>query len=157
MSMDEAGQVHEQVTAWMGRRYVDWLPTYAGKHFWWVMLAVAVIVGLIQLLAADLIAIWSRYRRFLLLTLLGISIGLLGCMGVETLGYKLLGGRNNTLWYKLEVTVEEFLEMFGASIMLFATLWLNRTLAPLRVQAERNRRSEFKLQFASSRIRQTKV
>jgi hypothetical protein len=58
-------------------------------------------------------------------------------MGVETLGYKLLSGKQNTLWYKLEVTVEEFLEMFGASIMLFATLWLNRSLAPMRVKAEK--------------------
>jgi hypothetical protein len=35
VSMDEAGQVHEQVTALMGRRYVDWLPAYAGSISCW--------------------------------------------------------------------------------------------------------------------------
>lgn len=136
-SMDEAGQVHEQVTAWMGRRYVDWLPGYAGKHFWWVMILVALAVAVFQLLAADLITIWSKHRRFLCMALLGVAIGLLGCMGVETLGYKLLNGDRSTLWYKLEVTAEEFLEMFGASLILFATLKLNQSLAIVRVRSAR--------------------
>ena len=75
-SMDEAGQIHEHVTGWMGRRYVDWLPGYAGKHFWLVMVVVAIVVGLFQLLASDLMALWTEHRRFMLLAGLGISIGL---------------------------------------------------------------------------------
>src|SRR5436190_18988841 len=44
VSVDEAGQVHEQGTAFMGKKYIDWLPGYAGKHFWWIMLAVALLL-----------------------------------------------------------------------------------------------------------------
>ncbi|HXD32947.1 MAG TPA: hypothetical protein VN643_17615 [Pyrinomonadaceae bacterium] len=136
-SMDEAGQVHEQITAWMGRRYIDWLPNYAGKHFWWVMICVALAVCVLQILAADLLNIWSRQRRFLGLAVFGIFIGLSGCMGVESLGYKLLNGDRTTIWYKLEVTAEEFMEMFGVSLILFATLKLNQALAIVRARSER--------------------
>jgi len=137
LSMDEAGQVHEQVTMWMGQKYVDWLPSYAGKHFWWVMIAVALAVGLVQLLTVDLLNIWSKHQRFLRLVVLGACIGLGGCMGVETLGYKLLDGDRTTLLYKLEVTIEEFMEMFGATLILYATLKLNQSLAIVRVRKAR--------------------
>src|SRR4051794_27478380 len=138
-SMDEAGQLHEQVTMWMGHRYVDWLPNYAGKHFWWVMLVVAIAVGLFQLVAADLLTLWRLHRRFLILATLGIAIGLSGCMGVETLGYKLLHGERTSLWYKLEVTIEEWMEMLGASLILFATLRLNHSLARARLRHDSDR------------------
>ena len=136
-SMDEAGQIHEQVTAWMGRRYVDWLPSYAGKHFWWVMIVVAVALGLIQLLAADLLTIWREHRRFALFVVVGLCIGLGGAMGIETLGYKLLHGERTSLWYKAEVTLEEFMEMLGVTLILFATLKLNGALAAKRLRASR--------------------
>ena len=113
VSMDEAGQVHEQVTAWMGRRYVDWLPGYAGKHFWWVMILVALAVAVVQLLAPDLANLWTQQRRYLLLALCGAGIGLLGAMGVETLGYKLLHGERTSIWYNIEVTAEEFWRCLG--------------------------------------------
>jgi hypothetical protein len=139
-SMDEAGQIHEQVTAWMGRRYVDWLPAYAGKHFWWVMIVVAAGLGLIQMFVADLLTICREYRRFGVLVVIGVCIGLGGAMGVETLGYKLLHGDRTSFWYKGEVTLEEFMEMFGVTLTLFATLKLNGALAGKRLRATREMR-----------------
>src|SRR5262245_45597978 len=81
VSADETAQIHERFTWWMGQRYVDWLPRYAAHKFWMVMLGVAVLVGLAQLLAADLLGMWRCHQRLSLIALLGIGIGLAGGMG----------------------------------------------------------------------------
>lgn len=136
-SMDETAQIHETVTAWLGRRYVDWLPHFTVTHFWILMVAVAIIMTLIQTFAYDLTTIWREHRHPALIGVLGTCIGLGGAIGVETIGYKLLHGVTTTLWYKAEVTLEEFMEMLGASLILFATLKLNGALAAKRSLAAR--------------------
>jgi len=42
------------------------------------------------------------------------------------MGYKFL--QAHTTWYRLEVTAEEFMEMFGASLILLAALQLRRRI-----------------------------
>lgn len=126
VSSDETAQIHERVTALIGKRYVDWLVPLAADNFFFVMLAVALLMVICQLLAADLLLLWNSHRRIALIGVLGVVIGLTGGMGVETLGYKLLRGQTDSLWYKIEVTVEEFMEMFGASLVLFSALSLRR-------------------------------
>jgi len=125
-SSDETAQIHERVTALVGQRYVDWLPTYAADNFLLVMVAIAVLLTICQFLADDLLLLWNNYRRVTLLALAGITIALTGGMGVETLGYKLFHGSSESVWYKLEVTVEEFMEMFGATLVLVSALNLRR-------------------------------
>jgi hypothetical protein len=87
-SSDETAQIHERVTALMGQRYIDWLPSYAADHFLFVMVAIAVLLTLSQFLADDLISLWYRHRTAVVLAVLGVGIALTGGMGVETLGYK---------------------------------------------------------------------
>jgi hypothetical protein len=136
-SMDEAGQVHEAITAWLGRRYIDWLPNFTVTHFWMVMVVVALIMMVIQIFARDLSTLWRGHRRLVFMALLGVGIGLGGAMGVEAIGYKLLHGIKTTIWYKAEVSVEEFMEMLGGSLILFATLKLNGALELKRALTER--------------------
>jgi hypothetical protein len=131
-SSDETAQIHERVTALMGQRYVDWLPAYAAHNFLLVMVAVALLLTVCQFLADDLLVLWSNYRRAMLLGVLGVVIGLTGGMGVETLGYKLLQGHTESLWYKLEVAVEEFMEMVGGSLVLVSALKLRLQRAGFR-------------------------
>jgi len=126
VSSDETAQIHERITAWVGKRYVDWVVPLAAENFFFVMIAVALMMVICQLLAADLLLLWNNHRRITLIAALGIVIGLTGGMGVETLGYKLLRGQTDSMWYKIEVTVEEFMEMFGASLVLFSALSLSR-------------------------------
>jgi len=135
VSMDETAQIHEGVTAWLGKRYVDWLPRFTLSHFWMVMLVVAIVITLLQLFAVDLKAIWQGNRRLALTGLVGIIVGLSGGMGLETLGYKLLHGNRTSLWYNAEVTLEEFMEMLGASLILYATLKLNSLRVAKRAMA----------------------
>lgn len=132
VSLDETAQIHERITASIGQRYVDWLPSFAGSHLWLLLIALAGILTLTRLFLSDLLAIWREHRRLVTVAALGIGIGLAGGMGLETLGYKLLHGDRTTLWYKVEVTLEEFMEMLGASLILFSALKLNGVLAANR-------------------------
>jgi len=150
VSSDETAQIHERVTALIGKRYVDWLPLFASNNFLWVMLVVALLMVVCQLLAGDLLLLWNNHRRVTLIAAIGITVGLSGGMGVETLGYKLLQGHTDSLWYKIEVTVEEFMEMFGASLILLSALKLrlNRTAGLASVDSIARSREFLKLRLA---------
>jgi hypothetical protein len=137
VSCDETAQIHERVTATMGARYIDWLPTFAAQNFFFVMLSIAVLVTVGQLLVDDLLKLWHLHRRVLLLAGLGLAIGLTGGMVIETLGYKLL--QTGMILYRCEVTAEEFMEMFGASLILLSGLHLRRRLKAQTVVYARRR------------------
>ena len=111
VSSDETAQIHERVTAYIGQRYIDCLPLFCCS----------------QLLAGDACGCFATRglptisgRSPIALeqsppdpvACNGVTVGLTGGMGVETLGYKILHRETGSLWYKREVTVEEFMEMF---------------------------------------------
>ena len=152
-SSDETAQIHERITAMVGQRYVDWLPTYAAHNFLLVMVAIAVLLTICQFLADDLLLLWNNYRRVSLLALIGITIALTGGMGVETLGYKLFHGNSESVWYKVEVTIEEFMEMLGATLVLVSALNLRRHKAALSVlECRRVGDSPFQLSSADQKV-----
>jgi len=149
VSSDETAQIHERVTAVIGQRYIDWLPAYAAHNFLLVMVTVAVLLTVCQFLADDLLTLWKNNRRVILLTMLGIAFGLTGGMGVETLGYKWFQGNSDSIWYKVEVTVEEFMEMFGASIVLCSALKLRFQKGKSKVDANSRLDKPLTLNLAS--------
>jgi hypothetical protein len=148
VSSDETAQIHERVTALMGQRYVDWLPEYAAQNFWLVMLTVALLLTVCQFLADDLLSLWHNNRRVLLLGTLGIAIGLTGGMGVETIGYKWLQGNTDSIFYNVEVSIEEFMEMSGASVVLYSVLKLRLQRGKSKTEATRGLKSEAALKPA---------
>lgn len=127
VSSDETAQIHEKVHAVIGARYIDWVPPFIVQNFFFVMVFVAVLVAIGQMLSNDALALWSHHRRIVLLTALGVGIGLTGGMVVESIGYQI--PPTHPILYRVEVTVEEFMEMFGASVILLAALQLRRRLA----------------------------
>ena len=84
---------------------------------------------------------------------LRITIALTGGMGVETLGYKLFHGNSESVWYKVEVTIEEFMEMLGATLVLVSALNLRRHKAALSVlEFRRVGDSPFQLSSADQKV-----
>ena len=57
----------------------------------------------------------------------GALVFVAGGVGVELIGFYLVPGSTP---YKVATAVEEFLEMAGVSVMLYAALLVNRALAP---------------------------
>jgi len=138
VSSDETAQIHERVHALIGARYIDWVPPFIVQNFFFVMVFVAVLVSIGQMLSKDLLALWTHHRRIVLLTLLGVAIGLTGGMVVESVGYQI--PPTHPILYRVEVTVEEFMEMFGGSVILLAALQLRRRLAIQRLTTLRQPR-----------------
>src|ERR1044072_6055848 len=120
MSMDETAQLHEGITGIIGTRYVDWLPTFLLTHKEIVALLLILALAVLRFIWGDLKAIWRWSRRESILALTGMCVFLLGAAGIEPLGYKFL--QLGSVVYKVEVTIEEFMEMFGASLVVYAAL-----------------------------------
>ena len=120
MSMDETAQLHEGITGIIGTRYVDWLPTFLLTHAEIIALLLILALAGLRFMWRDLKAIWRWSRRESVLALAGMCVFMLGAAGIETLGYKFL--QLGSLVYKIEVTIEEFMEMFGASLVVYAAL-----------------------------------
>ena len=138
VSSDETAQIHERVHAVIGARYIDWVPPFIVQNFFFVMVFVAVLVSIGQVLSKDLLSLWTHHRRIVILTFVGVAIGLTGGMVVESIGYQI--PPTHPILYRVEVTVEEFMEMFGGSVILLAALQLRRRLGIQRLTTLRQPR-----------------
>lgn len=120
LSMDEAAAVHEKVTKVMSR--VSWAPRFSGGHGIWMFVYVAVAVGTVAALFRPLVRLMRFYPRDVLGVFAGLVILGAGAVGVEAVGYELVGD-NATIGLKtLQVAAEEFLEMLGGSVILVSTV-----------------------------------
>lgn len=120
-SADETAQMHERLTGWIGLRYVDWLPYFLHEHKALVTLLLVALLAIVWLLRSDGFAFWQAHRRASLIALFGFCVVFLGGAVLETIGYKFFLNGATPLLYQTEVCVEEFFEMFGASLILYST------------------------------------
>lgn len=120
LSADEAASIHERIGALLKKTRSA--PGFKGGHGLW-MLPYAVL-GLLLLWAnlRSVAIMLTRYRRASLLMLGGFGVILVGAVGLEALSYQYLRGGDTPGLYVVEVACEEFLEMFGASVMLYGAL-----------------------------------
>lgn len=122
LSLDETAQLHERITQRVGRRYIDWLPEFVRRRAPLTVSLLAVAVFILWLAFRDLSAIWRWSPRLSLLAMAGVCISILGGVVLEAVGYKFL--QYGTPLYKVEVAIEEFMEMLGASLILYFTILL---------------------------------
>jgi hypothetical protein len=120
LSLDETAQVHETITGIIGSRYADWVPPLFSHHKAFAVLTMVGLFGILKLFYKDARAAWRWSRRECTICLLGVSFMLLGGSLLEAIGYLYL--QKGTLGYQIEVSGEEFFEMFGATLILRAAL-----------------------------------
>lgn len=137
-SADETAQMHERVTGWIGLRYVDWLPYFLHEHKALVALLLIALLAMAWLLRSDFVAFWQTHRYASLIAICGFCVVFLGGAVLETIGYKFFLSGTTPLLYQTEVCLEEFLEMFGASLILFSTSLLALNNAEQLRQAQAN-------------------
>jgi hypothetical protein len=117
LSADEGGVIHERVGLALTSIGLG------SPGYLWIL--VYIVAGLILLLTAgfyfwrSVIGIWHQFTRESLLILGGFATMVAGGIGAESIF--LMFELDGTL-YQAEVTIEELLEMTGASIVLYATL-----------------------------------
>ena len=124
LSLDETAQLHETVSGLVGGRFVDWMPALLMRHKEIPLLALICAGALVRYFFDDAVALWRSARRECTLILVGAVIVIAGGSVLEAAGHIWL--QKASIAYRIEVSVEEFLEMFGETVALGAALALVR-------------------------------
>lgn len=125
LSLDEAAVIHEKITVLL--RNVEWIPRFKGDQGIWIPFYVATGLGFALMSWRSEIEMWKHFRPIAVALMSGLGIYLLGGVGLEVISYQFL--RDGTpLFYGLEVALEEFMEMAGASLVLYGALQLKSRL-----------------------------
>src|ERR1041384_4102766 len=122
LSIDETAMFHERITAAVGSRYIDWLPAYLIAHPGDAIVCLAVVAACVRGAYSHLRGMWLSSRRATLIGLVGCAIYWMGAAVLETIGYQMLSAGVSLLLYRVEVAFEEYFEMLGASLILYAVL-----------------------------------
>ena len=122
LSIDETAMMHERITASLGSRYIDWVPVYLGNHVYGSILCVLTLIACLAAAYPHLCGLWRMSRRASLIAAAGCGVYVTGAAVLETVGYRMLEAGVSLALYRVEVAAEEFLEMLGASMILYGVL-----------------------------------
>jgi len=120
LSADEAAAIHEKITKHTS--HIDWVPRFGGAYGAWVFVYVPIVVLGIAVVFRPLMAWWRRYPGPARWIVAGAAVFLGGAVGLEVAGYITQVGLWSKPLHRLQIAAEEFLEMMGASLMLFGVL-----------------------------------
>lgn len=116
LSADEAARIHERITVFTVK--YSFVPRFEGDHGVWILIYALLGLILCVLFYRELFAVWRDRRQAALLIGVGFLTIVAGGVLVEILGYYgLMSGHP-------QVVAEEFLEMFGASLIVCGALVL---------------------------------
>ena len=120
LSLDEVAQIHE----WLGRKSDILLPRGSREHtlfsrtgIWMFVIGIPFLVFFMVLI----FSVWSYFQRAptaLVKVLLGMAITLAGAIGIETLSNFVA---RNSVYSALQILLEEWCEMLGATIVLWGS------------------------------------
>ena len=125
LSMDEASEFHEKLSWLLGNAFQA-LPRFRTGYGIWMYLYAPAAAAVLLVLRRDIAAAWRSYRRESILAGGGFALTLAGAMVLESLGYIFLRDDLDSMGYRIEVVIEEFLEMAGMTLVLYAVLTLAR-------------------------------
>jgi hypothetical protein len=130
LSADEAAAIHEKTTATF--KHIQDIPRFKGNHGIWIFLYLPVVLLLLLTHVKYVIAMWKHYRQETIILSIGMAALICGGVLLEIISYQFLRTGLTPVGYFIEVMAEEFLEMFGATIVLYGailTLLKNPTTA----------------------------
>jgi hypothetical protein len=122
LSIDETAMFHERITASVGSRYIDWMPAYLTAHIGDTIVCLAVVAACFTAAYPHLRGLWLLSRRATLIGVAGCAVYFAGGAVLETIGYRMLSAGISLSLYRVEVAAEEFFEMLGVSLILYAVL-----------------------------------
>jgi hypothetical protein len=122
LSIDETAMMHERITASLGSRYIDWMPDYFGNHIGEASLWILILMACLGAAYPHLRGLWRMSPVASLIAAAGCVVYVTGAAVLETIGYKMLSAGVSLGLYRVEVAAEEFFEMLGASLILYAVL-----------------------------------
>ena len=121
LSIDETSEVHELITQRL--KHYEWSPRlFRGNHGIWIPIYLGIFTALVISGFRTGISMLKAYTRQTLIMLAGFSLAVLGGVVLEAVGYVYFRSLNRGFIYTLELSLEEFLEMAGMSIVLYGVL-----------------------------------
>jgi len=128
LSADDSAVIHERITVIAKQLDLNFIIFKGGHGTWIYIYAILGVVALFLSMRA-LRVLWSHFRREFWIMLCAVFIFLAGAVGLEIYSYWFLRSETVTTLYEIEVAIEEFLEMGGVSLFLYAALLLNIKLS----------------------------
>ena len=125
-SMDESLAIHERFKSYLGSgdNYRVWMGVYA-----------AIGAAIFFAIRRDVRAAWQLYRRPTLLMIIALGLVVLGGLGLEIVDVEVTDPHpERTFLNRSAVILEEWLEMLGATIILYAVILMAKQkfrLAPV--------------------------
>lgn len=123
LSADEGAGIHERITAEAKRAEASWL-LFQGNYGGWIAVYSAIAVTILIVAAPHFRRLWMYFRRETLIGLCGAAMFVVGAVALEIVSYLFLRTASARVAYHAEVAAEEFLEMSGASVILYGVLLL---------------------------------
>lgn len=124
LSIDESALLHERITESLGSRYLDWVPIHISNHPGDAIVCALILVACAAAAFPHLRGLWQMSSKSSLIAAAGGAIYVTGAAVLESVGYKMLSAGSTLSLYRAEVAAEEFFEMVGASLILYAVLLL---------------------------------
>lgn len=123
LSVDEFAAIHESITHYAVHKDVKILRAMSFKndHGSWIFVYIVIGLLLSAISFPFLKKIWTYFRKEASIILLGMAILVFGAVGVEVIGYQTTP---TGFFLVIEIITEEFLEMSGASIIMYGLLLL---------------------------------
>jgi len=121
LSMDEGSVIHEKLTYEFYNNPL--VPYFHGTHGIWIVVYGCIGIIVLLILHRDIFAVCKHFRKEALIFIGGMIIFLAGTAGSETITYFYVD-KTNPFVYTVEVILEEFLEMVGASVLLYSVMLL---------------------------------
>lgn len=128
LSADEGAAIHEKMTDVAVNLNIKWM-LFKGDHGAWISVYFLLAMVALIFVSPYLRKLWIHFRRETGIALFGLLVFVMGGIGFEIISYLFLRADETARLYKMEVACEEFFEMSGVSIMLYAVLLLTKTIS----------------------------
>lgn len=156
LSADEGAAIHENLTVIAKKLEICWL-LFKGNHGAWITVYFIVAIAVVLLAARHFRLLWRYFRHETQIALSGAIAFVTGGVGFEIISYLLLRSGFTPNLYKVEVACEEFLEISGVSIILYAVLFLSITISTKSPILEPEEITEYMQPLGWGEIVQNKV
>lgn len=123
LSLDETAMIHERLNEGLAKFDFPWRFNQRNAGMWIPFYLFPMVVFCLYF-HRNFVDLLKTHRGKFFLIMGGMGLYLLGGIGLEIFGYKYIQKVPQNIYFHLEVCLEEFLEMFGATLILCGALLL---------------------------------
>ncbi len=125
LSVDEMTGIHERIGDYLG--HTNFFPAIEDRYGEWIVLYSGIGALILIFSIKPLLFLFKNYKKEFFIGFLGVSLLLFGAVFMEIASYHFpIRTEATSQLYKLEVSIEEGLEMTGTILLLYCVILLKR-------------------------------